>query len=182
MARLPFNPAVRARLLEESLRPNAGTKVFHTAADFAAGAPKGKQYKRRDFSSIADKFVGEIESFLKLIQTTGDARSVWGLAKPEHVVALFAVMHREVYGVLPGELAGDWMAAVSSVKKLLKDELDNDIERAVDYLQWAFAREKKKFKRNAESTWRLGWRWTFMKREILTDWRVAIERAARQHR
>lgn len=182
MARRPLTPEAQQLLFDESIRPGGGVKVFNTAAAFAADAPKKRQYKRKDFSSRANSYLEATEKLVLQAKLSDNPSAVWEEAQVEHLVALFAVFHRDVYGALPGEIAGDWVAVCSAAKKMLIDELDGLPVRMVEYLQWAFAREKKKERRkngSSESTWRLGWRWTFMKRDILTDYRVSQQRASR---
>lgn len=180
MARKPHTDASQQELFDESIRPGGGIRVFKTAADFASAAPKKKQYKRRDFSSIANRYITEVEQMVERAMASDDPSQVWAVARAEHMVGLYAVMHRTVYKVLPGELAGDWMAACSAVNKLLKDEFDGSYLQLVEYLQWAFAQEKRQeVKRKEASTWRLGWRWAFMKRELLTTFRVSRQRKSR---
>ncbi len=178
MTRRPADPSEVAAVVAEIEKPGAGTRVFQTASEFASTAPT-KKYKRRDFSSIADKFLKEVERMIEVLQIEKTMPEiVWGGAKPEHLVALYSLMHREVYdGVLPGELAGDWNAAVSAVKKMLRDEFENEPIRCVEYLRWTFQQEKKKRARNRESTWRVSWRWAFMKRDLLTTFRTSHSRS-----
>src|SRR6185503_13829879 len=100
---------------------------------------------------------------------------VWREISASQLVGLYSVFHREVYEVLPGELAGDWAGAVSAATKLVKDELEGNMLAAVEYLQWVFVQQKKRLKRsNGESTWRVGWRYLFMKRDLMTDYRRSL--------
>lgn len=181
MARRPHAPEQLQLLMDETFRPGGGVRVFKSAHEFAAAAPKKKQYKRRDFSAAANRAVEEVEELIKDAVCSAEPEKVWAAAEPGHLVALYSVMHRKVYGELPGELAGDWMSAVSAATKLLKDEFADTFVHAVQYLQWAFAIEKKKEARRTadSSTWRLGWRYALMKRELLTSYRVAVRRGSR---
>lgn len=181
MTRIAVSAAKMKALLDESEPPGGGTRVFNSAADFAAGAPKQRRYKRKDFSSEANRFVKDVEDLIKLAQGGDDPAAVWAPIDQRHLVALYSVFHREVYEVLPGEIAGDWRAACAAAGKLLKDEFDGKPLGAVEYLRWAFAKEKKQeSRRTGEGTgWRLGWRWCFVKRELLTSFRVAHKRQSR---
>ncbi len=182
MARRPLTPEAQQSLFNESQPPGGGVRVFQSAAAFAAAAPKKKQYKRKDFSSIANRFVLETERLIEDAKASNAPADVWNFVKPDHLVALYAIFHRSVYGALPGELAGDWMAACNAAKKMLKDELDDQAVDMVAYLQWSFAREKKREQRRTaqqDGAWRLSWRWAFLKRELLTDYRVSLQRGSR---
>lgn len=182
MARLPLTLAVQEALFIESFKPGGGTRVFKTATEFASTAPKNKRYKRRDFSSLADKFVSDVVDLINLAKTTDEPREVWSVVDERHLVALYSIFHREVYGELPGELAGDWQGACAAAKKILREEFEGEPVRVVEYLRWAFAAERKNFaRRSSESTWRLNWRWAFVKRDLLTDYRIAINRALKKH-
>lgn len=181
MPRVPVSQEKLRALQEESQPTGGGTRVFNSAADFAADAPKQRRYKRKDFSAEANRFVKDVEDLIECVKDGQDPVTIWSTIDQRHLVALYAVFHREVYGVLPGEIAGDWQAACGAAGKLLRDEFESKPLLAVEYLRWAFAKEKKQEqKRSGEGTgWRLGWRWCFLKRELLTSFRVANKRASR---
>jgi hypothetical protein len=182
MARRPALPSTVEAIVAEMNAPRP-PRVFDIDT-FAAAAPERKSkrpVKRRDFSSEADRYVKETRSCIEQAIGSDDPGAVWASIKPEHLVALYAIMHEKVYGVVPHELSGEWRAAVSACGKLLRDEFAGVLSVGVEYLQWSFAQEKKAEARRAasgsESTWRLSWRQTFVGRKQVTDYRVAIERA-----
>lgn len=182
MARTPLAPDAQQSLFDESLKPGGGTRVFQSASDFAAAAPvKKKPYKRRDFSSLADRYLKEAEDLIVAAKASEDPRAVWSPIDASQLVGLYSVFHREVYEVLPGELAGDWAGAVSAAGKLVKDELEGSMVHAVEYVQWVFVQQKKRLRRsNGESTWRVGWRYLFLKRELMTDYRRSLVQGQRK--
>jgi hypothetical protein len=104
----------------------------------------------------------------------------WDGAKPAHLVALYAQLHRMVYGVAPEELVGKtFLAAQSAAEKLLRVEFDGDVEAVVGFVRWSWHREKgrEKWRReNGCEGGRLGWRVQFQRRELLTDYRIDLNR------
>lgn len=111
---------------------------------------------------------------------TGEA---WHRAQPKHFVALYASLHEHVYGVKPIELAKEWTFAVSACRKLMKDEFEADPLRFVKFMQWAWASEAKKAKaRDASNTFRISWKFQFVSRGMVTDYRVALVRAGKGKR
>ena len=184
MARTPLKPEAQQSLFDESLKPDGGTRVFHSPQDFAAAAPvKKKAYKRRDFSSLATRYLNEAENLVVQAKQSEDPASVWRSIDVPQLVGLYALFHREVYEVLPGELAGDWAGAVSAATKLVKDELEGSMVHAVEYMQWVFVQQKKRLRRSSDdSTWRVGWRWLFLKRELMTDYRRSLVQGEKKRR
>lgn len=180
MGRQPLAPEAQQALLDETLKPGGGTRVFMSANDFAAAAPaKRKAYKRRDFSTLADRYLREAEDLVVRAKASEDPAAVWQAIDASQLVGLYSMFHMEVYEVLPGELAGDWAGAVSAAGKLVRDELEGSMVHAVEYLQWVFVQQKKRLRRS-NSTWRVGWRYLFLKRELMTDYRRSLVQGQRK--
>ena len=143
MARTPLKPDAQQLLFDESLKPDGGTRVFHSPQDFAAAAPaKKKPYKRRDFSSLATSYLNEAERLVVEAKQSEDPAATW-----RSITAAGSMVH------------------------------------AVDYVQWVFQQQKKRLRRSGgDSTWRVGWRWLFMKRELMTDYRRSLVQGERKRR
>lgn len=146
-----------------------------------ASEPPPKKRKLGDSSAAVQRYYDEA---LALNQRAGDTRDpmlVWSGAKVEHMVGLYAAMHERVYGALPIELNHDWLAATSAARKMLREEFGESPALMAEYLRWSFAREKKRegrrqFAEKSGSGWRVGWRYAFVQRSMLTDYRVEVKR------
>lgn|GEM_PF-6952386 len=105
-------------------------------------------------------------SELAVLRASGD----WLTATPEHVVALYAWLHTNIYGADPLDLfQGDALVGASSAcRKLLKDEFKGDTKALVRFVAWCWSRE-----RNRPCTRRITWRLQFVSRALLVDYRVA---------
>jgi hypothetical protein len=118
----------------------------------------------------------------------------WDGARGVHLVALYAWLHQQVYGVEAGELSGvgqgsaavkaaqvEWAAASVSAQKFCAKEFGGEFAECVEFMRWAWRREEavEKKRRSGESTsdFRMGWRYQFSAR-LATDHRIA---AARKH-
>lgn len=102
-------------------------------------------------------------------------------ATPHHLVALYEDCHLRVYGALPGELAGQaWLGAASAAAKLVRDEFEGDVAKAIEFVRWTWWREREREQRSRTRgevrTFRVGWRLQFQARGLLTDYRVEMLR------
>lgn len=103
--------------------------------------------------------------------------------KAKHLVALYARLHAEVYGVEPAELSegATFHAAVSAADRLAREAFDGRAAGAIEFLRFVWRRERSREKRRrAEGSagFRIGWRLQFVSRELLTDYRLELARAA----
>lgn len=110
--------------------------------------------------------------------------SRWDKAEPRHLVALYAYLHGQVYGVEPEELTKDplaWLGCLSAATKLLREEFGDDPVAAVEWVRWVWVREKRGCNRRAKvgetSDFRIGWRYMFCRRGLLVDYRRALAAA-----
>jgi hypothetical protein len=98
----------------------------------------------------------------------------WKAARPRHLVALYVRMHEHVYRTGPSELRGKtWTAACLMAARLLERELGGDVERMVDFIAWAWKREKRAHARGGDDRRRMGWRLQFSP-SLVTDYRVYL--------
>lgn len=103
-------------------------------------------------------------------------------AEARHVVALHAMLHKEILGADEADLDAEvFLGAVSAAKKLCTEAFGGDVAELVEYVRWAWGREKQREARrraNEETNgFRLSWRWLFAARQTLTDYRVAQHRS-----
>ncbi len=104
----------------------------------------------------------------------------WHRAQPRHFVALYAWLHEQVYAVKPVELEREWAGAVSAARALLKNEFAEDPTRMMAFMQWVWAREKiDEKKRDASNSFRVGWKYQFVSRALVSNYRVAMTRAGK---
>lgn len=99
---------------------------------------------------------------------------------PRHLVALYAKLHESVYGARPEELVDgkSFFAATSAAEKLVRVDFAGDMDAALDFLRWAWRREQRRepTRREQGGGSRIGWRFQFAARVLLTDYRVDLGR------
>jgi hypothetical protein len=105
----------------------------------------------------------------------------WSAAKPAHLVGLYALAHRRIYGVEPLELEADFLGAVSAAKKLVADAFEGDVVRALDFVGWVWVGEEKRererrSKDEKKNDYRITWRSQFVSRSHLTNYQIAVAR------
>lgn len=103
----------------------------------------------------------------------------WAGADGLHLVALYEMAHREVYGVEPLELdAKARFLAVGAATRLTEKFFDGDYAGAVSFMRWTWHREqeREKWRRaNGRDGQRIGWRLQFSA-AMVSDYRLAGER------
>jgi len=118
------------------------------------------------------------------VEIRANMASGWEAAHPSRFVALYAVLHEIVYGVLPPELRGEaWWGACSGAAKMLRDEFDGAGERMLAYCRWVWRRERAREKRRRDEgteTRRISWSSMFVGRYLLGDYRVDVARAGKR--
>lgn len=137
--------------------------------------PRGKTTARS--SSGYEKARAEANA---LARAERDDSEVWASAQPKHLVALYSLLHEQVYGVEPVELKDVWKGAVASAKGMLEKEFNKDAKTFVEFIRWTWRRERgREAKRQAEGGEgsRIGWGLQFKSRTMLTDYRVDVARS-----
>jgi hypothetical protein len=98
----------------------------------------------------------------------------WSGATGDHLVALYAWLHRQVYGVECEELdAQDWWLARSAAVRLASTHFGDDYDRAVVFMRWVWKREQRDEewrRKNDKMGRRIGWRLQFSA-QLVTDYR-----------
>lgn len=136
---------------------------------FAALAPEKKKGP-----SAASKI--QIERSLAEADAMRTANN-WSEAKGRHWVSLYVWCHKSVYGILPSELSGkEWTMAVMAAHRLCEREFNDSAETMLDFVRWAWARERKAHARAGDSDRRrFGWRLQFSA-SLATDYRLSVHR------
>ena len=105
----------------------------------------------------------------------------WGDAEPRHLVGLYALLHEQVYGVPPEELKDAWKTAVGAAKHMLEKEFAGDMRALIEFIRWVWKKERRREdmrKANpGDGGFRIGWRYQFKNKTLLTDYRVELARA-----
>lgn len=140
--------------------------------------PRGKTTARS--SSGYEKARAETNA---LAAAERDDPEVWASAQPKHLVALYSLLHEQVYGVAPVELKDVWKGVVSAAKGMLEKEFNGDAKAFIEFIRWTWRRERaREVHRQKENAGhmqasRIGWALQFKSRAMLTDYRVDVARS-----
>lgn len=176
----PKDDAVVADLFSVDLREGSGPldrERIEAAAQVAAFAKRGGGNRRKGLKATAAAERTRAVLSARARVDSGD----WKDAPAGELVALFALIHEEVYGVADADLSGsgkEWALASVGAARLRDEEFAGEADRLVAYLRWFGAREMgaEQWRRNNGRTGRrVGWRLVFSKR-LLTDYRVDLAR------
>lgn len=123
-------------------------------------------------------------AFAKASEQLSDVLKNPKSAEPKHLVALYARLHEEVYGAFPEELRQpkDWSGACSAARRLIDEAFDGDPARAIEFMRWVWQKQRTDVKRkraHGETPFRVGWRYQFVARNLVTDYRVAMQSRTR---
>lgn len=134
---------------------------------------KGKKRKKSDDEgpSISNsdwkRCIGETERMMG----TAD----WTRAVPRHFVALYAILHHSVYGIMAAELTPKIRAfAAGTADRMLYTHFGGNQGEFAQMMRWVWMREKDREEwRRAQKKpgGRVGWKLMFGG-ALLTDWRV----------
>lgn len=147
----------------------------HINADFVCSRPPRKP---RAMSS-ARTFETAMRNAQQFLAAVKDGSVDYTQVVPLTVVGLFILMHTWVYEVEPIELRDRkvMMFASSAVRRLIAD-FGGDIRETMEFVRWTWAREKKSFAKR-ETDFRIGWRYQFCSKALITDYRIVVTKAAR---
>lgn len=107
------------------------------------------------------------------MRASGDFSSL----KARHLVALHMWLHSEVYGVPESVSNKDFARATHCANNLVKIGFGGEINEALSYLKWVWSREMKREKsRSPGDSWRLNWKFVFVVKNLVDDYRVAKNR------
>lgn len=122
---------------------SGGTEVdaaAQTLADFMHnhGRPVGKQAKKRAKQIDIEKAIATASECGR----TGD----WSKAGSSELVGLYALFHKEVYGVEAEDLKtrSEFQAAKRVASRFLREAFDHDADAAAHFMQWIWLREQKR--------------------------------------
>jgi hypothetical protein len=95
-------------------------------------------------------------------------------AGPRHLVALWAWLHEQTYGVAPSLHGREWVTASFAAGTVLKKDFAGDVDALLEFVRWTWAEERRsvKWKReNGRPVTPLGWRWQFSSKAVV-KWRA----------
>lgn len=147
-----------------------------TIASFLPKKKQGK-FKKHITQSKLDKLLVETEG---CIRSKGVEAKAWVGKDESHLVALYYLLHKHVYGVEAEDCIESWQLAQRSAKSLVEKDFNGSLPAAVKYVTWAFGRQKERDSRQVDkvnSFSRLSWRTMFTAYWLLTDYRVFAKRA-----
>lgn len=161
--RRPLTPEERAA--RAAARENSCFHGGQSVLDFAATAPASRKPRR---SVSRSRFDSSLLRAKELIEK-GD----WEKFRPKDLVALYAILHERVYGVLPLEVLPHYKDALLAAGSLVKREFKGSTPATIDFIQWTW---KRAAARAGNSDFRIGWRYQFRSAALLTDYRVYLSR------
>lgn len=145
-----------------------------TLVDSFIGPPKPK--KKRTSGSIGPKVWNVAQSEVIDMMTEGD----WEKAGPLHFVALYAVLHKRIYGIEPAELnvSKERQYAMYAAGRMYSNEFNTDASAMVQFMKWCWVKEQSSLKwRRAnperDNGFRIGWKYQF-NGKLLSDWRMQM--------
>lgn len=106
------------------------------------------------------------------------------LARPKHLVALYATLHEQVYEVFPDEIREPktFLAACAAAQRLIDDAFEASPSKAIEFMRWVWQEQRTEAKRKksrGDAPFRVGWRYQFVSRDLVTNYRVAMQSRAR---
>ena len=157
-------------------KPVAEQEQLRTAAQYAAQCqprPPSKVGSRVPNARIS---VGEAAMGRLVARVEGCIADGHWPADPSLLVGLYCWAHVEVYGVpVVAEVRHYYVTAQQGAKRLLEQEFKGDMEEALRWMRWLWAREldHEEWRRaNGRTGRRLTWRQVFIERFGLTELRV----------
>ncbi len=105
-------------------------------------------------------------------------RRDWEGMSPAKLVALYWIAHKTVYGFAPLEIdkPKPWERATMAAAAMVRRHFNGDINRAIQFMQWVWKREKYKVKKLKEQTGtddvgrRITWANQFSHDYLISDW------------
>lgn len=148
-----------------------------SAEGFTAFA--GPASKRKKSGKITDSQFAKAVTEVNERKQSGD----WKGLRSIHFVALYAIQHEIVYGVLPGDLdASKKVHACGAVVRLLNKEFRDDTTDMVIFMRWAWSREREREewrRKKGTDGGRLTWQYQFHG-GLVTEYRIHLARTAKR--
>ena len=150
----------------------ASAVVAPREVDAFAPPPEGAQRTRKE----------KPRKFTQKQMDTGIERTLAMLKSSERLsmkgrelAYLYAWLHRTTYGVEAQELLADMGKASAAAGNMLRHQFGGNVDRALAFLRWTWAREKAQVAKRAND-FRIGWRYQFGSGALMTDYRIALSR------
>lgn len=165
-----------------TFRPPAEAEAAAAISAFVGKRANGRR------SKVKGKNGRKLETVERLAREVYERASADGpIINAPELVALYAALHSEVYGVFPAELQGKtWVHACAAAKRLVAEQFGGDYAAATEFLRWVWQREqgREKWRRenlgkkggSANASGRIGWALQFARQALVTDYRTAQNR------
>jgi hypothetical protein len=135
---------------------------------------KAREKAKGDASALLGKALRDAQQLLLAMKQKGVTVDYTAVG-PSAVIGFFCMTHSLVYGVEPAELRdrNNYMGAISGIRRLLQQEFNGDIAQVFEFVRWTWQREKRQFQ-TRQGDFRVGWRYQFCSKALLTDYRIAF--------
>lgn len=133
-----------------------------------------KKRPKKQPGARRQEYIADVEDRIK--------RQDWSNVTVAMLVALYWVCHIKIYGCEPAELdsANTFTNAMKCAGKMVKEQFDGDLQKAVNFMRWVWTRERDREdwrrRNNVAGGRRITWQQQFIYLGLVTDWRAAKAR------
>ncbi len=159
--------------------PRIPRQPKHVNADFVVIRTPAQKRARKSVQATK-MFEQASHSAQQLLTSIKDGSVDYTKVSPLAAVGMFIFMHTYVYSVEPAELRDRnvLLGASSAARRILSFEFGGQMQYLCDFVRWTWACEKKTFATRS-SDFRIGWRYQFCSKALLTDYKIAIPKQAK---
>lgn len=103
----------------------------------------------------------------------------WSTARPGHLIALYTILHEMVYDIAPELKTDELIQAKQCAGTFLKSKCGGDFTKAVAFMKWVWAKERKteKWRRENKVDGKIiGWRLILRYPTMWTNYKIGQER------
>lgn len=119
-----------------------------------------------------------------LVKLTNQTKSMmdgddWSKAQPMHLVGLYIILHKMVYGVAPTLDAQELAFAKVAAREFMRTKCKGKFDIGLEFMRWVWSRERNReqYRRDKHIDGKvLGWRSILKYPEFWTEYRVGQER------
>ena len=164
-------------LAEDAPGPQALPNIFKkNAAETLGTAFAVPPRERKSSKTISDSSMAMATEDVRKCMASGD----WSKAGCRHFLALYVVMHEEVYKVTPVELTPhERVKAVMGISRMLKTWFDDDAGEMASFMRWTWEQEREREAwrlKNGRQGGRIRWQKQFGP-DFVSDYRAHLVRS-----
>ncbi len=138
----------------------------------------GKEPPKRSPGASRSQRERHIEEVRERIRT-----KEWDGLTAGKLVALYWIVHKEVYECYPVELdkAVIWTRAMQAAGKMVNHHFDGDVQRALTFMRWVWHEEERieEWRKRSGAHGSISWKNQFYHDYLITKWRQAAARRRR---